>query len=505
MFNTAPIDWHNSFAGVTLTGDELAAIEAAYTNMSQADVTEHGRGYVDPYEGSPFELLETQSVNKPETGDGAKIALDPDAFQIIRYHDSTKADMPWVRFGLQRTPPVGNDTPPVGNDFQPFVRHNMYQPDDGSSFDLGRDVPEVARRLNLLWPKGQRVLALLGAARMDVKEGMALLEPVQELVACLADADVAYMTGGYRGEFGNNYGVTRAGFDVPKSKGLETLVVMCAAGRKDAHQTAAAMSIYGDQWGDDTPGLCTASDAAVFFRHIPENKVYGKWTEVEIANFVHQNKPLVIFDPYPTKEVETYFGVPVPVFTNAKEVAAYLNNHLPEPEKMQERAQLTVKPADPTTTPPVPPHEQYMAVRLYIDPKDPTTEYARWVLQGDEGRKPFTDAGLKFPTSKDAKQGERDLVLDHYWKDIMLLQHLHKLSDTVPDTGELARAYAGYRTTLEQLKPWWTQAQAQQSQAETGAIDDIWFMFPGEHIPGVFDELKALQPTDEYSRKLAGG
>jgi hypothetical protein len=133
-------------------------------------------------------------------------------------------------------------------------------------------------------------------------------------------------------------------------------------------------------------------------------------------------------------------------------------------------------------------------VRLYIDPKDPKTEYARWVLQGDEGRKPFKDAGLKFSTSKDAKEGERDLVLDHYWKDIMLLQHLHKL----PDTGELARAYAGYRTTLEQLKPWWTQAQ-------NGAIDDIWFMYPGEHIPGVFAELQALQPKDDYMKKVAGG
>ena len=487
MLNTTPIDWLKTFAdlGVTLTVRELPAIDAAFTNMSQPNVA--ARGQIDNYPCTPFAKLESQSQVEAETpGDGAAIALDPDAFQIIRYHDITKGDNQWVRFGLQRTPLDGND-------FTAFVRPNMFRlSDDASTFDLGRDVPEVARRLKMLWPKGQRVLALLGTARLNIVQGMELLEPIQELVAYLTD--VAYMTGGYRGESGNSYGVTRAGFDVPKAKGLETLVIMCAAGIKDADQTAAAMSIYGQQWGDDTPALSTASDAAVVFRNIPNGKVYGKWTDVEIANFVHRQKPLVIFDPQATVTSETNFGAQVPVVKNAEEVAAYLNKNLPTPEMVRARPPLQVKPA---TAAPVLQHEEYMAVRLYFDS---THEYARWVLQNDEGHKPFENAGLKFSSSPAAIANERDLVLDHYWKDIMLLQQLDKL----PQTGDLAGAYARYRKALEQLKPtqqipnsWWTQVQS-------GAIDGIWFMFSAEHDPRVFAMLQAL-PKDVYDQKVAGG
>ena len=46
----------------------------------------------------------------------------------------------------------------------------------------------------------------------------------------------------YRGESGKCYGVTRAGFDVPRVQNLETLVIMCRAGIADAHQTASAHS-----------------------------------------------------------------------------------------------------------------------------------------------------------------------------------------------------------------------------------------------------------------------
>jgi hypothetical protein len=376
----------------------------------------------------------------------------------------------------------------------------MFGPsDDASPFDLGRDAPEVARLLKVLWPKGQRVLALLGTARLNIVQGMELLEPIQELVAYLTD--VAYMTGGYRGESTNSYGVTRAGFDVPKAKGLETLVIMCAAGIKDAHQTAAAMSIYGQEWGDDTPGLSTASDAAVFFRNFPKGKVYGKWTDVEIANFVHRKKPLVIFDPQASSVTsETHFGTQVPVLKNADEVAAYLNKNLPTPEMVRARPPLHVKPA---TTAPVLQHEKYMAVRLYFDESH---EYARWVLQDDEGHKPFEIAGLKFSCSPAAVEYERDLVLDGYWKDIMLLQLLDKLPQTdvqVVD-GDLAGAYASYRKALEQLKPtqqvpssWWTQVQNK-------AIDGIWFMFSAEHDSRVFAMLQAL-PKDLYDQKVAGG
>ena len=497
MADTEPIDWLKTFAdlGVTLSVHELAAIDAAYTNMSQPNVA--ARGVVANYPSTPMGELEPLSRDEAETpGDGAATALDPDAFQIIRYHDITKADKQWVRFGLQRTPLDGND-------FKAFVRPDMFRlSDDAPPFDLARDAAEVARLLKVLWPEGQRVLALLGTARLNIEQGMELLEPIQELVADLTD--VAYMTGGYRGESGNSYGVTRAGFDVPKAKGRETLVIMCAAGIKDAHQTAAAMSIYGQQWGDDTPGLSTASDAAVFFRDIPKGKLYGKWTDVEIANFVHRQKPLVILDPQASVASETHFGAQVQVRKTAEEVAAYLNENLPTPEMVRARPPLHVKPA---ATAPVLQHEKYMAVRLYFDESH---EHARWVRQDDEGHKPFEDAGLKFSSSPAAIQSERDLVLDGYWKDIMLLQLLGKLPQTDAQVGHggLAGAYAGYRKVLEQqaldqLTPtqqvpssWWTQVQNK-------AIDGIWFMFSAEHDARVFAILQAL-PKDAYDQKVTG-
>jgi len=486
MPNTTPIDWQKTFEGLglTLTRLELAAVEAAYVNMSQPEIPGKPtpRGHIADYPNSAFGKLEAQSKVR---FDGAAIALDPNAFQIIRYHDIAKMDEQWVRFGLQRTDPKSND-------FKAFVRPNMFQHADGDAgVDLGRDAADVAKRLNELWAKGQRVVALLGTARLDITQGMELLEPIQKLVASLTD--VAYMTGGYRGESGNCYGVTRAGFDVPKAKGLETLVIMCRAGIADAHQTAAAMSIYGQQWGDDTPGLSTASDAAVFFRNIPNKKVYGKWTDVEIANFVHRGKPLVIFDPQAAGSEETHFGVQVPVRTNAEDVAAYLDQSLPTAAKMRAQPALDVKP---TTMVPLLQHEKYMAVRLYFD----GNEYARWVLQDDEGHKPFADAGLKFSSSKEAIDNERNLVLDGYWKDIMLLQHLKKL----PETGALPGAYAQYRKTLEQLKTtqqgqswWWDQTQNK-------SIDGIWFMWPAEHDPAVFSLLQAL-PKDAYGQQVAAG
>ena len=326
---------------------------------------------------------------------------------------------------------------------------------------------------------------------------MTLLEPIQGLMRHFTD--VAYMTGGYRGESGDNYGVTRAGFDVPKAQDKETLVIMCAAGIKDAHQTAAAMSIYGDQWGDDTPGLSEVSDAAVFIRNFPNGQVYGKWTEVEIANFVHRGKPLVIFDPQASVTSETKFGAKVPVCKNAYEVAEYLNMKLPTPETVKELPPVDVgsAPAGPVQQQ----HENYMAVRLYYDSSH---EYARWVRsEWNEGRDPFKNVNLNFSDSPAVVANERDLVLDGYWKDIMLLQTLRKL----PDSGDLARGYARQRKELEQqIKPeepppnWWTLMQSR-------AIDGIWFMFSAEHDIDAFEKLEAL-PKDPYDRKvqeLAGG
>ncbi|HEY3744203.1 MAG TPA: hypothetical protein VGL53_30365 [Bryobacteraceae bacterium] len=482
MPNTLPaVDWQKVFSdlGLTLTSLELAAVEAAYENMSQTEVPGQPtpRGQVPDYTNSPFGKLESQSIDGL---DGDACALDPNAFQILRYHDIAKTDQ-WVRFGLQRTDPAGDV-------YKAFVRPDMF---GIAPIDLARDAADVAKELNSLWTKGQRVVALLGTARLNIKQGMELLEPVQKLVANLTD--VAYMTGGYRGESGNCYGVTRAGFDVPRSKGLETLVIMCRAGIADAHQTAAAMSVYGQQWGDDTPALSTACDGAVFFRNIPKSKIYGKWTDVEIANFVHRGKPLAILDPEATVASETHFGAQVPIFKDAAEIAAYMQKELPSGKSMEGRTPLDVKP---TTMVPLLQHEQYMAVRLYFNGK----EYARWVLQDDEGHKPFTAAGLKFSTNADAFEGGRDLVLDGYWKDIMLLQDSNKL----PQTGDLAGPYARYRKTLEQLRDngddqswWWNQVQAR-------AIDGIWFMWPGEHDARLMAALQAL-PLDAYEQKVAEG
>jgi hypothetical protein len=483
-------NWQKTLAdrGLTLTTLELDAVNAAYDNMTQPDAAKHGKlPYTkEEYPDSPFGKLESDSTTVD--GDGAAYALDPDAFQIMRYHNSARADQEgnhqqWVRFGLQRTTTSGSE-------FQVFIRPNMFQyPVGETAVNLApADAADVARRINQIWPQGQRVVALLGAARMDIRSGMELIKPIQQLMANLSD--VAYLTGGYRGESGNSYGVTRAGFDVPKAGNKATLVIMPRAGIADAHQTADALSIFGRHWGDDTPALSTASDAAVFIRHIPAAKVYGKWTEVEIANFLHRGKPLAILDPLATASEEPHFGTQVPIFRQMEEVAAFLRKSLPTPAMMRARQLLDVKE---TTMVPLQQFEKYMAVRLYFDGK----EYARWVQQDQEGHQPFMQAGLRFSAKPEAFEGDRDLVLDGYWKDIMLLQHFKKLW---PD-GHLETAYARCRKQLEQqrtttgnLSWWW-------DQVDRKAIDGIWFMWAGEHDPRLLDMLPAL-PDNEFYKAI---
>ena len=137
-----------------------------------------------------------------------------------------------------------------------------------------------------------------------------------------------------------------------------------------------------------------------------------------------------------------------------------------------------------------------MAVRLKFDNQH---EYARWVLQDEAGHQPFVDAGLKFSQDPSAFSGSRDLVLDGYWKDIMLLQHFGKLQQD----GELARAYADCRMQLESGRRtgdhrWWWD------QVESRTIDGIWFMWTGEHDPRLLDMLQGMQPN-EYDRLVASG
>lgn len=132
-------------------------------------------------------MLALEPGSKTESGEGAVFALDADAFQILRYHDDAKAAA-WVRFGLQRKTPDGDE-------FEAFVRLDNYQyPVDQACVDLGKDAAEVARRLNVLWGSGQRVVALLGAARMGIQGGMELIEPIQKMTKSLTN--VAHMTGG---------------------------------------------------------------------------------------------------------------------------------------------------------------------------------------------------------------------------------------------------------------------------------------------------------------------
>src|SRR5207302_8718871 len=144
MPDTTPIAWRKTFADldVTLTDLELAAINAGCENMSERD--EHLRGHPKDWDHSAFKLLEGGSQHGD---DGAAVALDPDAFQIIRYHDHTK-DTPWLRFGLQLRSGL-EGTERNGNDFTAFVRHGMFQhSDDGSNVDLtDKALDDVAWRL----------------------------------------------------------------------------------------------------------------------------------------------------------------------------------------------------------------------------------------------------------------------------------------------------------------------------------------------------------------------
>lgn len=71
-----------------------------------------------------------------------------------------------------------------------------------------------------------------------------------------------------------------------------------------------------------------------------------------------------------------------PTHCAPEEVGAYLQKELPEGKTINARPPLDVKP---TTMVPLIQQEQYMAVRLYFNGK----EYARWVRQDAEGRKPF--------------------------------------------------------------------------------------------------------------------
>lgn len=272
-----------------------------------------------------------------EKGGFIRFALDENAFQIMRSDDSS-VDRNWVRFGIERI--RFRNIPRV------FVEEEMVR-----QVNVAEAVPEVARKMNQLWDKGAPVIALLGAARIPENHGGELIDQVYYIVDAIstganARPHAAYMTGGFRSAKDKRYGITRAGYDVPRRMGKETYVIMCEAGVYDSHKEATAKSIYGKQWGDDTPGLSSASDGAIIARNIPAGKGFGAWTSVEIANFVKQDKPVAILDPTIGTDSceEIFFGKPVPVFKRAVDAAEYLKSHLPSEEEIKARPKMDVQP-----------------------------------------------------------------------------------------------------------------------------------------------------------------
>lgn len=443
---------------------ELDALVAAYRNLT-GPATQRGL-IVGDFMASPFGKLELS---------GPKAALDPNAFQIMRVTDKTLPNPNWIRFGLNRSKD--------GKSIDYFATTKMFK-----DVDLGRDVPEVAAYLNKQWRRGKPTIALLGAARMSAEQGVSLMAPIATLVKELPDA--AYMTGGFRGQKDNKYGVTRAGYDVPKNLKKDTLVVMCEAGLTDAHQTPKAMDIYGKNWGDDTPGLANASDAAIFIQNFPQKvpggKKFGPWTDFEVATFIHLKKPIVILDGDATSDRATYFGVQVPVFNDPREAARYLASKLPSAADL--KARPLIKITGTSFRQRFPQHsstfEDWMLVRLDFPNAKP-----RWVRQRDDDLQIFRNEGLAFPSDASVISPDgRNLILDGYWKDILLLQSIGKLpADATVD--ELAHAYSLYRKEYE----------APGNSANMVKIAGIGFMFGDEH--NYLDRLKAL-PESDYAKAL---
>lgn len=476
LINKNHPDFSLEFSGIdNLSKEELVALGAAWDNLMQDDLKQ--RGKVDDSESwRPFGALEAT--------DKAKIALDPDAFQIMRITAPALPNPKWVRFGFER----------VGGYLKTFIRPSMFE-----DVDLAKETPEVARHLTHLWERGERVIALLGAARLEVNEGMLLIEAVQSIVNSLSE--VAYITGGYRGQSTARYGVTRAGYDVPKSLGKETLVIMPEAGRSDAHQFPTSMSFRGSQWGDDTPALSAASDGAIFFRNIPDGKGFGAWTQVEIATFTHLGKPCVLVDPSASKEqsVEVWFGKEIAVFLNPIDAARYLADHLPASSEVEARQPLGdfgTSLDDQIHEKDV--HAEWMAVRLmYLD-----MHYARWVSQ-TANLATFEKYGFEVPDDEEAyTQDGRNLVLDGYWKDIMLLQHYKK----IPDEGQADQLIKGYAKCRKQVKVKFGINGQDSNKSRVGwkpryYIAKIWFIFEGEHNPRVIRAIEDLE-LNSYERHL---
>lgn len=265
---------------------------------------------------------------KIEANSSYRFALDPATFQVIcKTESASDAGLDWPRFGISR---AGEE------EVEAFFSPSMFDP----AIDLATKAPDAALFLNTLTKHGAAVVAFLGTARVNANEGVELIPHVRDAVVALDNT--AFMTGGYRGAFENCYGVTRAGFDVPKRLERPTIWVMCEAGVNDSSQTPDAKSICGKNWGDDTPAMEGCSDGAIFFRNIPAGKMYGAWTYVEIANFLasKKNKPIAIVDPTATERSERLFGHDVTLFKTGEEAAVYLRERLGAVRKQRDHFEV---------------------------------------------------------------------------------------------------------------------------------------------------------------------
>ena len=401
------------------------------------------RGKIVDFLNSPYKKLE-------DSGE-VKFALDQEALQIMRMIGGNQAPDPrWERFGLEVNPE--SDTISV------FSRPEMFNPD----FDLGKEAPNVSNFQNTLgWNRGTATVALLGTARLSDTYVRQLIPQIDQILTFMGKkrpGSVNYMTGGYSGRKSKQYGVTRAGFEVPKRQFLYTLMIMCKAGAYDRNQAPKALDFVGQHWGDDTQGLVQASDGAIFLRNIPEGRNYGAWTELEIANFVHFKKPLVILDPSIEKssKTEVYFGEEVFVYREAKDAVAHLEKKLPSKEKLKARQSITITgELSPIT-------QEEDGKMVLIDLQYKNIQKGIYKHQNPSTLLLFTEQGLTFP-DETAPDSFIDLVFSGYWRDILFLQTLEILPDTGYEEDEdLIKRYKNIRAKIansevtehQELKEW---------------------------------------------------
>ncbi len=209
----------------------------------------------------------------------SKFALDSEQLQIGRKYGPEN----FQRFGII----LDNENKTTRIQME---EKSVYNADEINLHSLA---PDVASYVNNCHRDGKLVLAVLGPARVSGNDTQKIFEmsaTALENIMTTRGNNIAVMTGGYKGELDGVYGATRAGYDITKTKGVESLAIMPKAGEKDSHINVGVKNIVGEMWGDDTKALIAASDAALVF------EPHGLWTEIEIANLKRQEKPYCLLD-----------------------------------------------------------------------------------------------------------------------------------------------------------------------------------------------------------------